>query len=208
MGESAVKKRMRSEGPKTKSAKMLPESLYGVTYAVPHGILTHRSQISYGTPFPCCPFHGRQFDPYHCLDRGYVPNSVFGPFVCYDIYKQGRPIILDEIENAQWSDWKCQGHILRVLGTMNDFYIIHPGIDVEYYWPEPKTEYYPAVRILLRSLRNGSNPSDKNPYEFARAAARYHQSRAARKRAERDAERSTSPGDKHKRRRHRKRRST
>jgi len=184
---------MRDESPKTKSAKKLPESLYGVTYAIPHGILTHSSQIAYGTPFPCCPFHGRQFDPYRCLDRGYVTDPVFGPFVCYDIYNNGRPTIEDEIDNAQWSDWKCQNHILRILGTMNGFFLIHPGIEVGYYWPEPNTEYYPAVRILLRSLRNGSGPSNKNPYEFARAATRYYQSRATRTRTERDDSGSDSP---------------
>lgn len=206
MGKRAVEgKRMRYEGPKTRSAKTLPDNLYGVTYAIPHGILTHRSQIAYGTPFPVCPFHGRQFDPYHCLDRGYVTEPVFGPFVCYDIFTNGRPTIEDEIPNAQWSDWKCQGHILRILGTMNGFYIIHPGIDIDYYWPEPNTEYYPAVRILLRSLNNGSDPSAKNPYEFARAAARYYQSRTARIRAERDNQ-GSDPPRRRKRRKHKNRR--
>lgn len=198
---------MRDVSPKTQSAKDLPDNLYGVTYAVPHGILTHRSQIAYGTPFPVCPFHGRQFDPYHCLARGYVSKSVFGPFVCYDIYNQGRPTIEDEIPNASWSDWKCQDHILRVLGTMNGFFLIHPGIEIEYYWPEPNTEYYPAVRLLMQSLRNGSGPSEKNPYEFARAAARYYQSRATRTHAKHRDQGSTPPRRK-KRHRHRKRRGS
>jgi len=184
---------MRNESPKTQSAKELPDNLYGVTYAIPHGILTHRSQIAYGTPFPVCPFHGQQFDGYHCLARGYATQPVFGPFVCYDIYNKGRPTIVDEIHDITWSDWKCQGHILRVLGTMNGFYIVHPGMEIEYYWPEPNTEYYPAVRILLRSLRNGSDPSEKNPYEFARAAARHYQSRAARTHSKHDDSGSNPP---------------
>lgn len=180
----------------------------GSMYAIPHGILTHRSQLAFGTPFPCCPLHGREFDMTRPTDKGYIRQRVNGPFVVYDTFKNGRPIVVQSLPGASWYDWACKGHNIRILNIMTDFAVVVPGNRVHYYWPEEYEEHYPAALMLLRSVHNGSDPFEKHRIKAADKKRRLREKieRRARRRDSRGGD--AGPHSSHKRRKRRRHRDT
>lgn len=182
----------------------------GSMYAVPHGILTHRSQLAFGTPFPCCPLHGREFDMFRPVDKGYIREIVNGPFVVYDTFKNGRPIVVQSLPNVSWYDWACKGHNIRILSAMTDFAIVVPGNHVHYYWPDENVEHYPAAVTLLRSIHNGTDPFDEHRRKIAHEKRKRHLRAKAKRRARSSDSRSgdAGPHSSHKRRKRRRHRDT